>query len=80
MSIDLHLSTCVDTQSPKYLEMAQRHISLSGGPRGEKERGRGARVGWPKWAREGGWAIFPFPFSFSFLSVFYLFQFDFMCK
>jgi hypothetical protein len=29
MGIDLHLSTCVDTQSPKYLEMAQRHISLS---------------------------------------------------
>jgi hypothetical protein len=24
-----HLSTCVCTQSPKYLEMAQRHISLS---------------------------------------------------
>jgi hypothetical protein len=24
-----HLSTCVDTQSPKYLEMAQGHISLS---------------------------------------------------
>jgi hypothetical protein len=31
MGIDLHLSTCVDTQSPKYLEMAQGHISLSGG-------------------------------------------------
>jgi hypothetical protein len=29
MGIDLHLSTCVDTQSPKYLEMAQGHISLS---------------------------------------------------
>jgi hypothetical protein len=29
MGIDLHLSTCVDTQSPKYLEMAQEHISLS---------------------------------------------------
>jgi hypothetical protein len=29
MSIDSHLSTCVGTQSPKYLEMAQRHISLS---------------------------------------------------
>jgi hypothetical protein len=29
MGIDLHLSTCVDTQSPKYLEMAQVHISLS---------------------------------------------------
>jgi hypothetical protein len=25
-----HLSTCVDIQSPKYLEMAQGHISLSG--------------------------------------------------
>jgi hypothetical protein len=24
-----HLSTCVGTQSPKYLEMAQGHISLS---------------------------------------------------
>jgi hypothetical protein len=33
MGIDLHLSTCVDTQSPKYLEMAQGHISLSGSPR-----------------------------------------------
>jgi hypothetical protein len=31
MGIDLYLSTCVDTQSPKYLEMAQRHISLSMG-------------------------------------------------
>jgi hypothetical protein len=31
MDIDSHLSTCVDTQSPKYLEMAQGHISLSGG-------------------------------------------------
>jgi hypothetical protein len=29
MGIDSHLSTCVCTQSPKYLEMAQRHISLS---------------------------------------------------
>jgi hypothetical protein len=29
MSIDSRLSTCVDTQSPKYLEMAQGHISLS---------------------------------------------------
>ena len=26
-----HLSTCVGTQSPKYLEMAQGHISLSVG-------------------------------------------------
>jgi hypothetical protein len=34
MGIDSHLSTCVDTQSPKYLEMAQRHISLSITPRG----------------------------------------------
>jgi hypothetical protein len=32
MGIDLHLNTCVDTQSPKYLEMAQGHISLSDGP------------------------------------------------
>jgi hypothetical protein len=30
MSIFSHLSTCVCTQSPKYLEMAQGHISLSG--------------------------------------------------
>jgi hypothetical protein len=30
MGIDSHLSTCVGTQSPKYLEMAQGHISLSG--------------------------------------------------
>jgi hypothetical protein len=30
MGIDSHLSTCVDTQSPKHLEMAQGHISLSG--------------------------------------------------
>jgi hypothetical protein len=29
MGIDSHLNTCVGTQSPKYLEMAQRHISLS---------------------------------------------------
>jgi hypothetical protein len=29
MGIDSHLSTCVDTQSPKYLEIAQGHISLS---------------------------------------------------
>jgi hypothetical protein len=29
MGINSHLSTCVDTQSPKYLEMAQGHISLS---------------------------------------------------
>jgi hypothetical protein len=31
MGIFSHLSTCVCTQSPKYLEMAQRHISLSRG-------------------------------------------------
>jgi hypothetical protein len=29
MGIDSHLSTCVGTQSPKYLEKAQGHISLS---------------------------------------------------
>jgi hypothetical protein len=29
MGIDSHLSTCVCTQSPKYLEKAQGHISLS---------------------------------------------------
>jgi hypothetical protein len=33
MGINSHLSTCVCTQSPKYLEMAQGHISLSGGRR-----------------------------------------------
>jgi hypothetical protein len=32
MSINSHLSTCVGTQSPKYLEMAQGHISLSVAP------------------------------------------------
>jgi hypothetical protein len=32
MGIDSYLSTCVGTQSPKYLEMAQRHISLSTTP------------------------------------------------
>jgi hypothetical protein len=32
MGIDSHLSTCVGTQSPKYLEMAQGHISLSDNP------------------------------------------------
>jgi hypothetical protein len=32
MGIDSHLSTCVGTQSPKYLEMAQGHISLSPSP------------------------------------------------
>jgi hypothetical protein len=30
MSIFSHLGPCVCTQSPKYLEMAQGHISLSG--------------------------------------------------
>jgi hypothetical protein len=33
MGIDSHLSTCVGTQSPKYLEKAHGHISLSGGCR-----------------------------------------------
>ena len=32
MGIFSHLSTCVCTQSPKYLEMAQGHISLSISP------------------------------------------------
>jgi hypothetical protein len=36
MGIDSHLSTCVCTQSPKYLEMAQGHISLSKGPKLEE--------------------------------------------
>jgi hypothetical protein len=31
MSIFSHLGPCVCTQSPKYLEMAQGHISLSDG-------------------------------------------------
>jgi hypothetical protein len=30
MYINSQLSTCVGTQSPKYIEMAQGHISLSG--------------------------------------------------
>jgi hypothetical protein len=30
--MDQHKSTCVGTQSPKYLEMAQGHISLSVSP------------------------------------------------
>jgi hypothetical protein len=29
MYINSQLSTCVGTQSPKYIEMAQGHISLS---------------------------------------------------
>jgi hypothetical protein len=29
MGIESYLSTCVGTQSPKYLEMAKGHISLS---------------------------------------------------
>jgi hypothetical protein len=29
MSTNSHLSTCVGTQSPKYLEMSQGHIFLS---------------------------------------------------
>jgi hypothetical protein len=40
------------------------------GPSGGRMRGEGgARVGWPKWAREGGWAeiCFLLFFSFSFL-------------
>jgi hypothetical protein len=32
MSIFSHLGPCVCTQSPKYLEMAQGHISLSPSP------------------------------------------------
>jgi hypothetical protein len=41
MGIDLHLSTCVGTQSPKYLEMARRHISLSLSYSDEATRGPG---------------------------------------
>jgi hypothetical protein len=36
--MDSHLSTCVGTQSPKYLEMAQGHISLSDGGTEAKPR------------------------------------------
>jgi hypothetical protein len=51
MGIDSHLSTCVGTQSPKYLEMAQGHISLS---EGRGDRGRGAcRGGREEGEREG---------------------------
>jgi hypothetical protein len=64
-----------------------RKSTGAGGRKGQElgralwaERGRmrgegGARVGWPKWAREGGWAefcfsfSFLFPFSFLFISV-----------
>jgi hypothetical protein len=48
MGINSHLSTCVCTQSPKYLEMAQGHISLSAGagnPRGRLDSARGCREG-----------------------------------
>jgi hypothetical protein len=41
MGVDSHLNTCVDTQSPKYLEMAQGHISLSGAKEGGDGRSRG---------------------------------------
>jgi hypothetical protein len=41
MDIFSHLSTCVCTQSPKYLEMAQGHISLSG-PSADGCGGRGS--------------------------------------
>jgi hypothetical protein len=41
MGIDSHLSTCVGTQSPKYLEMAQGHISLSGTYKDAKPRHAG---------------------------------------
>jgi hypothetical protein len=36
MYINSQLSTCVGTQSPKYIEMAQGHISLSKFPTGMK--------------------------------------------
>jgi hypothetical protein len=45
MGIFSHLSTCVCTQSPKYLEMSQRHISLSGPP----ETSRAARAAFVFW-------------------------------
>jgi hypothetical protein len=48
MGIDLHLSTCVDTQSPKYLEMAQGHISLSLLPRTAPIFKRAYRVSGPE--------------------------------
>jgi hypothetical protein len=43
-----------------------RAVGRAGGERGGKG---GARVGWPKWAKEGGWAeiCFLLFFSFSFL-------------
>jgi hypothetical protein len=50
-----------------------------GRARGGTRGGRG-RLGRPKWARGGEVADFYFSFSFSFLSLFYLFQFDIMCK
>jgi hypothetical protein len=45
MGIDSHLSTCVGTQSPKYLEMAQGHISLSGASDGIAAVGSAIAVG-----------------------------------
>jgi hypothetical protein len=39
MGIDSHLSTCDGTQSPKYLEMAQGHISLSSNLKTDNKRG-----------------------------------------
>jgi hypothetical protein len=52
----------LDTKSPKYLEMAQRHISLSGaagpaGPKGGRGRARGGPAGTAHGGGEGGgWA------------------------
>jgi hypothetical protein len=43
------------------------------------ERGEGM-LGRPRWAREERWAEFYFSFYCSFLSLFYLFQFDIICK
>jgi hypothetical protein len=53
MGIDSHLSTCVCTQSPKYLEMAQGLISLShlradAPVQGKRRKGKAHIVGWSK--------------------------------
>jgi hypothetical protein len=54
MGIDSHLSTCVGTQSLKYLEMAQGHISLSIHRRWIASADSGEGHGPFRWARRGG--------------------------
>jgi hypothetical protein len=56
MYINSQLSTCVGTQSPKYIEMAQGHISLSVGRIDCVGRGR-TTVGEFTSAWEGGRAV-----------------------